>query len=71
MTTITITLEDELAARLRERAQNLGVAPEDWAREKLQSELDEEIEQPDVTEITTRVFARRKSAYEKLAEGAP
>lgn len=71
MTTITITLDDELADRLREQAENEGVALEDWAREKLQAELDEEIEPPDVAKITTRVFERRKSAYEKLAEGAP
>ena len=71
MTTMTLTLEDELAARMRESAETKGVAPEDLARETLQEQFGDGAEKPNVVEITTRVFARRKSAYEKLAEGAP
>ena len=70
MTTMTLTLEDELAARLRERAATQGIAPEDLARQGVENLL-EKTETRDVAEITTRVFARRQSAYEKLAEGAP
>ena len=50
MTTIAITLDDELAARLNEKAAKRGLAPEEWARqavaEQLESSdgLDEEFE---------------------------
>ncbi len=68
MTTIAITLDDETAARLRERAENMGVAPEDWARVNLTNlleespELGEEFEQ-----AVSHILDKNAELYRRLA----
>ena len=68
MTTIAITLDDEMAARLRERAENMGVAPEDWARVKLAEQLEEPAELgEDFEKITARILDKNAELYRRLA----
>ncbi|HEY0076062.1 MAG TPA: hypothetical protein VGB77_18320 [Abditibacteriaceae bacterium] len=71
MTTITITLEDELAARLRERAENLGVAPEELAHDTLQERFNQPNEPGELGEdferVVTHILEKNAELYRRLA----
>jgi len=68
MTTLAITLDDELASRLRERADNLGVAPEEWVRVKLAEQLEEPAELgEDFEKIAARILDKNAELYRRLA----
>jgi hypothetical protein len=66
MTTITIEITDEEMAALRERADSLGVAPEDWIRSSIVARRSRTIEA-----LTSRLLEDRAEVYRALAEGAP
>ena len=71
MTTITITLEDELAARLREQAKSLGVAPEELAHNTLQERFSHSNETGELGEdferITSHILNKNDELYRRLA----
>jgi hypothetical protein len=75
MTTITIEITDEEMAALRERADSLGVAPEDWIRSSIVARLglplDEERRSRTIEALTSRLLEDRAEVYRALAEGAP
>ena len=68
MTTIAITLDDELAARLNEKAAKRGLAPEEWARQAVEEQLesseglDEEFES-----AVNHILEKNAELYRRLA----
>jgi predicted transcriptional regulator len=69
MTTITITLEDELAARLREQAESLGVAPEELARRGVENVVEQTKSKfaPDFEQAISKVLEENAELYRRLA----
>ncbi len=67
MTTITIVLEDELAALLRDEAQNLGVEPEDLARHGVENLLAGSKNNPDFQAALAAVLEENAELYRRLA----
>ena len=68
MTTMTLTLEDELVARMRERAETQGIAPEELARETLQEQFGSTAELgEDFERLTTHILDKNAELYRRLA----
>lgn len=69
MTTITLTLEDELVARLRERAENEGVAFDDLARRGLEDIAGQNGSKfaPDFEQAISKVLEENAELYRRLA----
>lgn len=67
MTTITITLDDELAARLRDEAQSLGVAPEDLAHRGVAELLAHSKNTPNFQDALSAVLEENAELYRRLA----
>jgi hypothetical protein len=65
MTTRTVHLDDAKAAALREKAQRVGLEPE----ELLRASVDDLIAQPDVDfdRAASRVLAKNRELYRRLA----
>ena len=65
MTTVTISLPDELSQRLRDEAKRAGVTPEELASDRLKawlSQLDR-----DFVEASRYVVEKNKELYRRLA----
>jgi predicted transcriptional regulator len=68
MTTLVLTLDDELSARLQKRAESLGVTPEDLARQAVKEQLesdrgfDEEFER-----AANHILEENAELYRRLA----
>lgn len=67
MTTLVLTLDDELAARLRERAENLGIAPEDLARRAVENLLGGSKSDPEFQSALAAVLEENAELYRRLA----
>ena len=69
MTTITITLEDELAARLRQQAESEGVALEELARRGVESVVEQNKSKfaPDFEQAISAVLEENAELYRRLA----
>ena len=67
MTTIAITLDDELAARLRDEAQILGVAPEDLVRRGVENLLENSKSDPEFQAALAAVLEENAELYRRLA----
>lgn len=67
MTTIAITLDDTLAARLRDEAQILGVTPEDLARRGVENLLGDSKNDPEFQEALSGVLEENAELYRRLA----
>lgn len=65
MTTIAISLSDERAAQLRLRAEQAGMAPEEFLRRRVEQLLD----RPDepFREASTYVLEKNAELYRRLA----
>ncbi|HSH61292.1 MAG TPA: CopG family transcriptional regulator [Acidimicrobiales bacterium] len=77
MTSFTLDLNDELAARLEERAAQAGVSPEEMARSMLAEKLVEQVDHPsadsdpsfDFIGVGSSDVLRGSRVDELLAEG--
>jgi predicted transcriptional regulator len=67
MTTIAITLDDELAARLRDEAEVLGVSPEDLARRGVENLLSSSRFDPEFQAALSAVLEENAELYRRLA----
>ena len=65
MTTVTLQIDDAKAAALRERAQRVGLEPE----QLLRASLDDLIAQPDddFDQAANRVLSKNRELYRRLA----
>jgi len=65
MTTVTLQIDDAKAAALRERAQRVGLEPE----QLLRASLDDLVAQPndDFDQAANRVLAKNRELYRRLA----
>jgi len=65
MTTLTLQLDDTKADALREKAQRVGLEPEEFLR----AFVDELIAQPDADfdQAATRVLSKNRELYRRLA----
>jgi hypothetical protein len=74
MTTLTIELSDERMQQLVERAEALGMTPEEWVRfgitERLAQPPSDEERARAIAAITAALFEERADVYKALAEGA-
>ena len=65
MTTITIQLEDAQAEALRVKAQRYGLRPEQLAQASIESLVGQP--EPDFEEAASRVLAKNRELYRRLA----
>ena len=65
MTTITVQIEDAKAEALREKANRFGLKPEQFLTASVESLVGQP--DPDFDEVASRVLAKNKELYRRLA----